>query len=49
MAKIIEHTHESVCPYWLAGALDLGCGPGYFTLGLARLVGPQGRVSTVDL
>jgi ubiquinone/menaquinone biosynthesis C-methylase UbiE len=29
--------------------LDLGCGLGHFTLGLARLVGPEGRVVAVDL
>ena len=29
--------------------LDLGCGPGYFSLGMARLVGPQGRVIAVDM
>jgi ubiquinone/menaquinone biosynthesis C-methylase UbiE len=30
-------------------ALDLGCGPGTFTLALARCVGPGGRVIAVDL
>jgi len=30
-------------------ALDLGCGMGHFTIGLARMVGPQGRVIAVDL
>ena len=29
--------------------LDLGCGMGYFSMGLARLVGPTGRVIAVDL
>jgi SAM-dependent methyltransferase len=29
--------------------LDLGCGPGYTTLDLARLVGPTGRVTGVDV
>lgn len=30
-------------------ALDIGCGIGYFTLPLARLVGPQGLVIAADL
>ena len=29
--------------------LDIGCGPGYFTLGMARLVGPQGRAIAADM
>lgn len=29
-------------------ACDLGCGPGYFTLRLARAVGPMGRVHALD-
>ncbi len=30
-------------------AIDVGCGAGHFTIGLARLVGDQGRVTAVDL
>lgn len=30
-------------------ALDLGCGMGYFSIGLARLVGESGQVISVDL
>ena len=30
-------------------AVDIGCGMGYFTIGLARMVGPDGRVIAVDL
>ena len=29
--------------------LDIGCGFGHFTIGLARLVGPSGRVTALDL
>ncbi len=29
--------------------IDVGCGPGYFTLPLAEMVGPAGRVIAVDL
>jgi ubiquinone/menaquinone biosynthesis C-methylase UbiE len=30
-------------------AVDIGCGMGYFTLGLARMVGQSGQVIAVDL
>jgi ubiquinone/menaquinone biosynthesis C-methylase UbiE len=30
-------------------ALDIGCGMGYFTLAMADMVGPQGRVFAVDI
>jgi ubiquinone/menaquinone biosynthesis C-methylase UbiE len=30
-------------------ALDIGCGPGFFTMEMARRVGPAGRVTAVDL
>ena len=30
-------------------ALDIGCGMGYFTIPMARMVGPQGWVVAVDL
>ena len=29
--------------------LDLGCGPGYFSLAMARMVGENGRVLAVDV
>ena len=30
-------------------AIDLGCGPGYFSLRLAKMVGDSGRVIAVDI
>lgn len=37
-------------PYLQPGqsALDVGCGMGYFSIGLAQLLGPEGRVYAVD-
>lgn len=32
-----------------ATVVDIGCGPGFFTLPMARLVGERGRVVAVDL
>ena len=32
-----------------AAAVDIGCGPGYWTIPMAEIVGPSGRVYAVDL
>lgn len=51
MRKLI-HNPEKIFGPWLENgqtALDIGCGMGFFTRGLARIVGPQGRVTAVDL
>ncbi len=32
-----------------AAAVDIGCGPGYWTIPMAEIVGPKGRVYAVDL
>ena len=46
------HKPEGVLgPYVKEGMMvvDVGCGLGHFSLGMARLVGPKGRVISVDL
>jgi ubiquinone/menaquinone biosynthesis C-methylase UbiE len=40
---LAPHVHEGMT------VLDFGCGPGFFTLELARLVGSSGRVVAADL
>ena len=47
----IQNPHTILSPHLSPGktAMDLGCGPGYFTTEMARLVGPEGRVLAVDL
>jgi ubiquinone/menaquinone biosynthesis C-methylase UbiE len=49
--RVLFHRPEQVLgPYVGPGqtAVDVGCGRGWFSLGLARLVGPRGRVWAVD-
>ena len=49
--RLLQDPDEIVRPYVKEGmkALDAGCGMGFFSLPLARLVGERGRVVCVDL
>jgi ubiquinone/menaquinone biosynthesis C-methylase UbiE len=48
----LVHDPEAMLASWVRPGmtcLDLGCGMGYFTIGLAKLCSPGGRVVAVDL
>jgi len=47
--RLFDNPH-SFCSYVVEGqaVADLGCGPGFYSLGLAECVGPEGRVHAVD-
>ncbi|HMD68680.1 MAG TPA: class I SAM-dependent methyltransferase [Chitinivibrionales bacterium] len=47
----LQNPQKILRPYVKEGmaALDFGCGPGFFTLAMAELVGPSGRVIACDL
>jgi len=51
LRRIFHKPEPLLAPYLKPGmiAVDIGCGMGYFTLGLANLAGPGGRVIAVDL
>lgn len=49
--RLLHRPEKVVGPYLQEGvtALDIGCGMGHFSIGMARLVGDSGRVISVDL
>ncbi len=49
--KLFQNPKKIVGEYIGDGdtVIDLGCGPGYFTMEMARMVGPSGKVIAVDL
>ena len=51
LRKIFQNPRKIIKPYVKAGmtVLDMGCGPGYFTIEMARLVGSKGKVVAADL
>ena len=51
LRKLLHNPETILGPYLKQGmtALDVGCGMGYFSLGMARLVGDSGKVFSVDL
>jgi ubiquinone/menaquinone biosynthesis C-methylase UbiE len=51
LRRWVQNPFKILGPYVEEGmtVLDLGCGPGYFTLDLARMVGQSGRIIAADL
>ncbi len=51
LRRLVQPPHNILQNHIKSGdtAIDLGCGPGFFTLPMARLVGPDGHVVAVDL
>ncbi len=47
----MQNPYKILNPYIEAGmtVLDLGCGPGLFSMAMAQMVGPSGRVIASDL
>lgn len=47
----VQNPHKILKPYIEQGmtVLDVGCGPGFFAMDMARLVGTSGRVIASDL
>ncbi|THB76882.1 MAG: class I SAM-dependent methyltransferase [Desulfobacteraceae bacterium] len=49
--KLIQNPHRIVGQYIETGntVIDLGCGPGFFSIAMAEMVGKEGKVYSVDL
>ena len=51
LRRLIQNPKKVVGEYIKEGdtVIDLGCGPGYFSIDMAKMVGKSGRVISVDL
>ncbi len=51
LRRLVQEPRKIFGKYLTTGqsAADIGCGPGYFTLGLAEIVGTSGKVLAVDI
>ncbi len=51
LRRVFHKPERILAPYVKAGmtAVDLGCGMGYFSIPMARMVGESGRVVSVDV
>lgn len=51
LRRLVQPPKKILSPYIKSGdtAVDLGCGPGFFTTAMAELVGEKGSVHAMDL
>ena len=51
LRRLLHNSQKMLGKYVKPGqtAVDIGCGMGHFSIGMAKLVGPNGRVISVDL
>jgi len=51
LRKLFHDPAKILGPYIKPGmtVMDIGCGMGFFSLGMARLVGPEGKVLSLDI
>ena len=49
--KLFQEPRKILAPYVKKGmrVMDVGCGMGFFSIGMAKLIGDKGRVFSVDL
>ncbi len=51
LRRLVQNPYKILQPYISNGmtVLDLGCGPGFFTIDMAKLAGSSGKVIAADL
>ena len=51
LRKLVNNPHKILKRYIKEGmkVMDLGCGPGFFTIEMAKMVGKNGKVTAADL
>lgn len=51
LRRIFHNPEKIFSPYLNVGmtAIDIGCGMGYFSIGMAKIVGETGKIISVDL
>jgi SAM-dependent methyltransferase len=51
LRRLLQNPHDILAPFVREGmtVLDIGCGPGYFSIEMAGLVGAGGKVISADL
>lgn len=51
LRRWLQNPNKLLAPYLKPGmkVLDMGCGPGFFTIEIAKMIGSDGKVFSVDL